>query len=102
MPAFTKNRPHLILTVMLLFAAVQARPADLRAVTVELEDEGWVAAREASARGGTRLRIAVQAIDGLAPERTPPAVRVTVRAGGDEIGVGDAVTMLARLRPPAS
>jgi len=47
MPAFTKNRPHLILTVMLLFAAVQARPADLRAVTVELEDDHYFLTSEA-------------------------------------------------------
>ena len=75
-----------------------AAPVLARETTAELS--GWVAAREASAGGGARLRIAVQAIEGLAPERTPPSVRVTVRAGGNEIGVGDAVTMLARLRPP--
>jgi competence protein ComEC len=61
---------------------------------------GWVAERQAASRGGTRLRVAVHAIEGLAPERTPPAVRVTVRAGGDDIDVGDALTVLARLRPP--
>lgn len=75
-----------------------AAPVLARETTTQVT--GWVAEREASARGGTRLRLAVEAIEGLSPERTPPAVRVTVRAGGDEIGVGDPVTMLARLRPP--
>jgi competence protein ComEC len=73
-------------------------PVLSREVTADVT--GWVAAREAASRGGTRLRIAVHAIDGLPPERTPPAVRITIRAGADEIAVGDALTVLARLRPP--
>ena len=85
-------------TLATLRTTLVAAPVLARETTAELS--GWVAAREASARGGTRLRLAVHAIEGLPPERTPPSVRVTVRAGGDEIGVGDAVTMLARLRPP--
>jgi competence protein ComEC len=87
------------MTLTTLRTTLVAAPVLTRETTAEVS--GWVAEREAASRSGTRLRLAVHAIEGLPPERTPPVVRVTVRAGGDEIGVGDAVQMLARLRPPS-
>ena len=86
-------------TMMTLRTAIVAAPVLPREMTVEVT--GWVAEREASARGGARIRVKVHDIAGVAPERTPEAVRVTVRAGADAIRVGDAITVLARLRPPS-
>lgn len=83
---------------MTIRTAVVAAPVLPREMTVEVT--GWVAEREATARGGARVRIAVSGIAGLARERTPEAVRVTIRAGADQIRVGDSITVLARLRPP--
>ncbi len=86
-------------TVMTLRTAVVAAPVLPREVTAEVT--GWVAKREASARGGARVRVAVSSIEGIPPEGTPDAVRITIRAGADDIRVGDAIAVLARLRPPS-
>ena len=59
-------------TMMTLRTAVVAAPVLPREATVEVT--GWVAEREASARGGARVRVAVRGIAGLAPERTPQAI----------------------------
>ena len=75
-------------TIMTLRTVVVAAPVLPREMTVEVT--GWVAEREASARGGARVRIAVDGIAGVAPERTPEAVRITIRAGAEDIRVGDA------------
>lgn len=85
--------------IMTVRTAVVAAPVLPRETTAEVT--GWVAEREASAGGGVRIRIAVRDIAGIAPDRTPEAVRMTIRAGADAIHVGDAVTVLARLRPPS-
>ncbi len=61
---------------------------------------GWVSAREAASRGGVRVLLRVDHIDKLRPERTPETVRVTIRSKADGIAVGDAIAVLARLRPP--
>jgi competence protein ComEC len=86
-------------TIMTARTMIVAAPVLPREMTVEVT--GWVAEREASARGGARVRLAVHEIAGLAPDRAPAAVRVTVRARGDDLRVGDAVAVLARLRPPS-
>lgn len=86
-------------TTMTLRTAVVAAPVLSREITAEVT--GWVAKREATAGGGARLRVAVHDIAGLAQARTPAAVRITVRSRADGIRVGDAVTILARLRPPS-
>lgn len=84
---------------MTLRTDLVATPRLAREQTVEVS--GWVAAREAAARGGARLEIVVQDIAGLSPVRTPARVRITVRTGANEIAVGDGLSMLARLRPPS-
>jgi len=84
--------------LMTLRTSLVAAPVLPREMTVTVT--GWVADRQAAARGGARLLLRVQDIEGLPPARTPANVRVTVRAGADAIAVGDAITMLARLRPP--
>ena len=66
-----------------LRTAVVAAPVLPRETTVEVT--GWVAEREAAARGGARVRLAVHGIADVAPERTPRAVRITIRAGADDI-----------------
>jgi len=86
-------------TVMTLRTAVVAAPVLPREITAEVT--GWVAKREASDRGGTRLRLTVHNISGVAPKHTPAAVRITVQARAEGIRVGDAVTILARIRPPS-
>jgi competence protein ComEC len=86
-------------TIMTLRTMVVAAPVLPREMTVEVT--GWVAEREASARGGARVRVAVRGVAGVAPERTPEAMRITVRAGADDIRVGDSITVLARVRPPS-
>ncbi len=85
-------------TVVTLRTAIVAAPVLPREMTVSVT--GWISAREASAGGGARVRLEVKDIEGIPANRTPPSVRVTVRAGGDGLRVGDAVSMLARLRPP--
>lgn len=86
-------------------AAIKARteivvaPVLQREMTVAVT--GWVAAREAAARGGTRVRLRVHDLEGIANGRAPTAVRITVRSKADDIRVGDALTVLARLRPPS-
>jgi competence protein ComEC len=65
------------------------------------EITGWVAAREAVARGGARLRLQVHSIEDLPAPSTPSAVRITVRSRSEAAAVGDALTVLARLRPPS-
>ncbi|HET7717364.1 MAG TPA: ComEC/Rec2 family competence protein [Bauldia sp.] len=87
------------LAAMKLRTEVVAAPVLAREMTVDVT--GWVAEREAAARGGTRVRLRVVAIDGVAAERTPRAVRITIRSRADDIRVGDALSVLARLRPPS-
>jgi len=60
---------------------------------------GWVENRESASRGGIRIMLRVQSIDGFDAEDTPRHVRITIRAGADEIHVGDAVEVTAGLRP---
>ncbi|SHG03292.1 competence protein ComEC [Kaistia soli DSM 19436] len=59
---------------------------------------GWVEGREGR-RGGYRLTLRVASITGAKLRHPPTRVTVTVR--GDAARVGDAVSMLARLRPPS-
>ena len=78
---------------------IVAAPVLSREMTVNVT--GWVANREASARGGVRILLLVHEIEGVAPDRTPEIVRLTVRSKADEIGVGDAIGATARLQPPS-
>ena len=78
---------------------IVAAPMLQREMTVEVT--GWVAEREAAARGGARVRLQVHDIEGVAAARAPKAVRVTLRSQADDIRVGDALTILARMRPPS-
>jgi competence protein ComEC len=62
---------------------------------------GWIAGAEESAAGGRRVRIWVQAIEGVAPAATPRFARVTIRARASaSLAVGDAVSVLAGIGPP--
>ena len=83
---------------MTLRTSLVVTPRLAREQTVEVS--GWVAAREAAARGGARLEVAVERIAGLTPERSPARVRITVLGSAGDIAVGDGLTLLARLRPP--
>ena len=62
---------------------------------------GWVAEREAAARGGVRMLLRVRDMEHLGSAATPDYVRITIRSKAASIAVGDAITVLARLRPPA-
>ncbi|CAN5240780.1 ComEC/Rec2 family competence protein [soil metagenome] len=62
---------------------------------------GWVAAREEAARGGARIRLRVHEIAELKGGPLPTTVRITVRSGAAALGVGDAVSLRARLQPPS-
>jgi len=62
---------------------------------------GWVAEREAAARGGVRVLLKVRDMEHLASAARPDYVRITIRSEAASIAVGDAIAVLARLRPPA-
>jgi competence protein ComEC len=98
------------LTMVVTFVAAGATTMKLRTDVVQAPKlsremttvvSGWVSERETAARGGVRVVLRVAHMDDLAPADTPFAVRVTIRTRGDEISVGDALTMTARLRPPS-
>lgn len=74
-------------------------PTIPREMTVEVS--GWVAGREAASRGGARVLLRVATVEDLRPADTPRYVRVTIRSKAEDIAVGDAIEMLARLRPPS-
>ncbi|HWJ71765.1 MAG TPA: ComEC/Rec2 family competence protein [Kaistia sp.] len=59
---------------------------------------GWVEGREGR-RGGYRLTLRVVSISGAKLRHPPTRITVTVRGAAPE--VGDAVSLLARLRPPS-
>jgi competence protein ComEC len=61
---------------------------------------GWIADQSGASRGGRRLVIRVHDIAGLSADRTPPVVRVTLRAGAFDWRVGDAIRVKARLQTP--
>jgi competence protein ComEC len=64
---------------------------------------GWIATREEAARGGARILLRVHDIadaPGL-QQPWPKTIRVTVRSKVNELAVGDAITMRARLQRPS-
>jgi competence protein ComEC len=62
---------------------------------------GWVAERSMASRGGVRVALLVDAIEGVAPAGTPHIVRVTIRSRTEAIVVGDAISVTARIQPPS-
>jgi competence protein ComEC len=62
---------------------------------------GWVAERSMASRGGVRVALRVQAIEGLAAAGTPHIVRITIRSRAEAIAVGDAISVTARIQPPS-
>ncbi|MCP4383345.1 MAG: ComEC/Rec2 family competence protein, partial [Hyphomicrobiales bacterium] len=86
------------LTVTKLRTDAVAAPILAHEMTVNLS--GWIAEREAAARGGVRIVLLVDGMDRVAPVDRPQKVRVTVRSKPETLAVGDAVDILARLRPP--
>ncbi|MEP2119649.1 MAG: ComEC/Rec2 family competence protein [Bauldia litoralis] len=78
---------------------IAAAPVIPREMTTTVT--GWVAEREAAARGGARVLLRVGGIDKVAKSKTPENVRITIRSKADTIAVGDALTVLARIRPPS-
>jgi competence protein ComEC len=86
-------------TVAKLRTELVAAPVLPREMTANVT--GWVAEREASARGGVRVLLKVRDMEHLASIATPDTVRITIRSKAASIAVGDAISVLARLRPPA-
>ncbi|MCB1487018.1 MAG: ComEC/Rec2 family competence protein [Bauldia sp.] len=86
-------------TVMKARTDLVAAPVLEHEMTTNLD--GWVAAREAASRGGVRIVLRVHDMEKVRPERRPPEVRITIRSKADAIAVGDAIAVLARLRPPS-
>lgn len=74
-------------------------PVIPREMTVTIT--GWISKAETTATGGKRFRVTVASTEELPPEKTPRNVRVTVRTGAANFGVGDAITILASISPPA-
>lgn len=63
--------------------------------------EGTIRVLTHDADDGTRLLLAVRAIEGIAPDALPARVRLAVRAGVDALAPGDTVAVRAVLRPPS-
>jgi competence protein ComEC len=87
------------ITVMKARTDLVASPVLPREMTVAVT--GWVADREAALRGGVRIHLRVHDIEGLRPAATPRTARITLRSRTDDISVGGALTVLARIRPPS-
>ena len=85
--------------VMKVRTDMAAAPVLGREMTVTVS--GWVAEREAASRGGVRVLLRVDHIDKVAQANMPDNVRITIRSKADGISVGDALAVLARLRPPS-
>ncbi len=86
-------------TVMKVRTDIVAAPVLSREMTTTVS--GWVAEREAASRGGVRVLLTVHDMTNVAPAATPKKVRITVHSRADAISVGDAISVLARLRPPS-
>ncbi|MFO1169733.1 MAG: ComEC/Rec2 family competence protein [Hyphomicrobiaceae bacterium] len=84
------------LRTLLVAAPILQQETRIGAIT------GWIEHVEARQPKGFRLLIRVATVEGLAPEATPALVRV--RAAFDSVGVvpGDAVSVKAKLFPPAA
>ncbi len=76
-----------------------AAPVMARAATVTVA--GWIAEREESGVHGARIYLRVHDMSDLGRGPVPRLVRVTVRSKADALYVGEAVTLRARLEPPA-
>lgn len=87
------------ITVAKVRTDLVAAPALPREMTANVT--GWVTEREAAARGGVRVVLKVHDMEHLASAATPDTVRITIRSKAASIAVGDAIAVLARLRPPA-
>lgn len=61
---------------------------------------GWVAGREATPKGGTRIHLRVASMERVSPEALPETLRITLR-GKAPVAVGDAVSVIARVQPPS-
>jgi competence protein ComEC len=61
---------------------------------------GWISNVEETPEGGRRVTLRVHHFDELRGPQ-PRAVRVTIRTRADALGVGDAISVLARLSPPS-
>src|SRR5262249_29685487 len=110
--AWWSRRRIVAVRTLVALAAVAAGTADMklrtdRVAAPVLQREmtttvtGWVEAREATASDGARVYLRVASMSGLKPEETPVRARFTVRARAASIGVGDAISVKARLQPPS-
>jgi competence protein ComEC len=85
-------------TAMKLRTDLVAAPRVPRETTATVT--GWVAAREATPKGGSRIYLRVAGMERVAPDRLPVTLRITTR-GKAPIAVGDAISLVARVQPPS-
>lgn len=74
--------------------------APVLAAERSVEVSGFVVKRDRSGRNGARLMLLVRSISGVSAEALPRYVRVTLRAGAEQVRYGNAIKLRARLRPP--
>jgi competence protein ComEC len=62
---------------------------------------GWIASEEEAPNGGRRLVVRVIGMEGIDARDMPVNVQVTVRARAENLAVGQAIALKARLSPPS-
>lgn len=68
----------------------------------QAEVRGFVSLVEPRAEGGSRVTLRVTSIEGLPAEATPLRIRISVPGPRSQISPGEAVSVVARLSPPAT
>jgi competence protein ComEC len=86
-------------TAMKLRTDAVALPVLAKEITTVVT--GWVTERTTANGGGVRVVLRVHGMDDVEPAKQPHFVRLTIRSATDNIAVGDALSVTARLQPPS-